>query len=193
MITVTASCPQWVVALMAVAVLGTPLAAQADKITADADFVSYDRCTDTEVSVFVKSGQLGKKTGSAKAKVTLTVAQIDQCEGRVVLAAEAKNVNLKDGEFTVGDGQATLDAAVEIFDRRAGKTLMVDVLVEWVANDDLVTADVTRDVEAPGKFVKLARKARKTLYLADASGSIADGTNDFIDGPAEDASFSVAR
>ena len=193
MMTVTGSSPRWVLALLAAAVFSSPMAARADKATADAAFVSADRCTDTEVNVFVKSGQVGKTTGSQNAKVTLTIAQVDVCEGRELLGAEAKNVNLKNGEFTVGDGTATLNAAIQVFDRRTGNKFMVDVFVEWVASGDPVTADVTTDVDDPGRFAKQARKFRKTLHLADASGTITDGATDFIAGLAEEASFTVAQ
>lgn len=191
--TVTGSSPRWVLALMAAAVFSAPLAARADKATADANFVSTNGCTDTEVNVFVKSGQRGKKTGSQKGKVTLTIAQVDECRGLELLGAEAKNVNLKDGEFTVGDGTATLNAAIQMRDRRTGKKLVVDVLVEWVASGDPVIADVTTDVDDPGRLAKQARKFRKTLRLADASGTISDGTKDYVAGLAEEASFTVAQ
>lgn len=195
MITVTAISPRWVFALMAAVVICTPLAAWADKVVADADFVStsIDRCTDNEVNVFVKSGQIGIKAGLKKAKVTLTISQIDECQDRVLLSAEAKNINLKTGEFTVNNGKATLDAVIPMLDRRTGKKFMVDVFVRWVTNSDLVTADVTSDMDAPGQFAKLARKTRKTLHLADASGSITDSTNSFIKGPAEEASLTVTQ
>lgn len=186
---------RWAFVLMTTAVLSTPLSAWADKVVANADFVntSVDGCIDIETNIFVKSGQLGKKRGLEKSRATLNISQIDTCQGNVLMSAEAKNINLKNREFTIDNGKATLNANIQMVNHQTGNKLMVDVLVQWITDSDPVTAKVTTDIEAPGQFVALLNKARKTLYLANAYGSITDGNTDFIKGSAEEASFTITK
>lgn len=187
--------PEWSFALIIAATLCIPSTAQADKVAANADFVSSstDGCTDIEVNIFVKRGQLKKKSGSKKSKLTMSLTKIDTCKGHVLVSAEAKNVNLKGKAFTVTDGKATLDTTIKMFNRRTKNKFTVDVSVQWVTDGTPVIADITREMTTPGRFVTLPTKAQKTLYLANAHGFISDGNNVFIKDQAEEASFMITR
>jgi len=177
--------------VLMVAVLSCPLAAQAAKMVADADFVSTsnDGCTDTEVNVFVKRG---KKSGLKKVKLILSITQTDECRGRVLLSVKSKK-QLKAGEFTVRDGKVVLNTTVGMRERRTRKKHKVKVFVQWFADASYVTGDVSRDIDEPGKFVKTAGKRRKTLCLCQAIGYIAQGTKVIIEGPAEESSFAITE
>jgi hypothetical protein len=174
-------------------------AAPRDRPSADAAFESYDPtgCVNTEVAVFVR-GAKADSSGSAseQAKVHLAVTVLNECEDIALLKAEGK-AKLKDGEFRVSPDlkSAALNATItmSVFGSKDKEKFDATVALTWTSVEGAISADVSTVPEELGRFEKTSAPVRRTLRLAEASGTISNGTDNFTPETSTDASISLVR
>jgi hypothetical protein len=187
-------------ALALAAAMVAPLAASAapgDTPSADATFESDDPtgCITTEVALFVR-GAIVDSGGSAleQARVHLEVTVLNECEDVAVLKAEGKT-KLRNGEFHVSPDLrfATLKTAVPMSVFGSKEKFYATVVLTWTSVEAAISADVGTVPTELGRFEKTGAPVRKILRLAEASGTIADGTSNFTPEASTAASISLAR
>lgn len=159
---------------------------------ANASFRGYDAsgCVNTEVTVFVIGGSVGRQ-GSGRARLHLLASAVDECRGRDVLDTEAK-AELEPGAFVVSPdlGTATLTALVRA-KGRSGRDAAVTVNITWTATEPAVAADVDVSPEGPGRWSRAP--AHRILRLAGATGTVSDGVANLTSSPAFDAALSLTQ
>ena len=173
-------------------VASAPVLAQQVRFTADADFLSQlSDCVESEVRVFV-SGLSNSRAASpaSQGKIEASVVQIDLCEDTTLLDARA-TANLPNGALSFDGREVILNSTVQMVDAVTRNAISVQFDLTWVGGEQIV-ATTKRDIEAPGRFVRLDRAVMRTLLVADASGSVSSGGQNFVDGPAADAAISSA-
>jgi hypothetical protein len=163
-----------------------PVLAQQSGFRADADFLSsLSDCLESEVHVFVRGGTNGG------GKIEASVVQIDHCQGETLLDARAE-ANLAAGALTLNGRDVTLATTVQMVDAVTNNAISMDFDLQWVGGERIV-ASTGAVLDSPGRFVRADRPSRRTLLLAQASGSISSGTDDYIDGPTDEAAIVLAR
>jgi len=167
------------------------VAAPKDRLIVDANFTGHDGsgCITTEVFVFVRGN-----AGGNNAKLNLEVSQTDDCKDEVLLTARGK-VNVGGGSFRISPdlSSASVNATLTLTDRtnrRDKKSIVVTVRLTWVGVEEIISADTAVFPVEPGQFERLGAKARRTLRLAKASGTVSEGTTNLTPQPTTDASMS---
>jgi hypothetical protein len=184
---------------IAVALLASSVASAApgDRPSADATFESYDPtgCISTEVAVFVRGAKVDSSgSASEQAKVHLSVTVLNECEDLALLKAEGK-AKLRDGEFRVSPDlkSAALSATVSMSVYGSKDKFDATVALTWTSVEEAVSADVRTAPVEIGRFEKTTAPVRRTLRLAEALGTISDGTDNFTPETSTDASISLVR
>lgn len=172
-------------------------AAPGDRLSADATFESYDPtgCVNTQVAVFVRGAKVdGNGSSSDKARVHLVITVLDECEDVGLLKAEGK-AQLKDGEFRYNPllRWATLNTTISMSVYKSEEKFDTTVALAWSGVEPSVSADTSTVPEQLGRFERMSAPVRRTLRLAEASGTISNGTDNFTPEPSIDASISRVR
>jgi hypothetical protein len=172
-------------------------AAPGDRPSADATFESYDPtgCVNTEVAVFVRGAKVnGDDSSSDKAKVHLVITVLDECEDVALLKAEGK-AQLKDGEFRFNPllRWATLNTTISMSVYKSKEKFDTTVALAWSSVELSISADVRTVPGEVGSFERTTDPVRRTVRLAEASGTISNGTDNFTPEPSIDASISRVR
>ena len=159
-------------------------ASAVDQVHADAIFSSYDPtgCINTEVSVFVRA---------KPETLHLSITRLDECqdiplvraEAAVGLSASEVNYNLKDLR------SVSLITTVPMYNQVLGESLDVNVDVSWAATEAPIPGNAYAIADKPGKFTKPSKPKRRTLYPAQASGSISSGGDSFALGFSESSVY----
>jgi hypothetical protein len=172
-------------------------AAPGDRPSADATFESDDPtgCINTQVAVFVRGAKVDS-SGSAleQAKLHLAVTVLNECEETAVLRAEGKT-KLRNGEFRVSPDLrfATLNTAVPMSVFGSEERFYATVALTWTSVEAAISGDVSTVPEELGSFEKTSAPVRRILRLAEVSGTIANGTDNFTPEASTDASISLVR
>ena len=155
------------------------------EFSADADFVSDSSdCVESEVHVFVRGG------ANDRGKIDASVVEVDYCKGQTLLDAQAKH-DLAKGALRLKGSNVILDTTVQMLDAVTHNAISVKIAVEWVGSEAIIAA-TKRDTESPGQVVPLDRPAKRTLLVAEASGSVSGNGKDFVNGPADNAGITLA-
>lgn len=169
-----------------------PVLAQEVRFTADANFLTEQSdCLESEVRVFV-SGRDNPRAAppATQGKIEASIVQIDLCQDEMLVDARAK-ANLQSGTLSFDGRSVTLDATVQMVDAVTRNAVSMQFDLTWVGGEEFA-ATTKRDIESPGRFVRIDRGVRRTLLVAEASGRVSGGGQDFADGSAEDAGISSA-
>jgi hypothetical protein len=172
-------------------------AAPGDRPSADATFESYDPtgCINTEVAVFVRGAKVDSSgSASEQTRIHLEVTVLNECEDIALLKAEGK-AKLREGEFRVSPDlrSAALNAAVQMSVFGSEEKFYATVALTWTSVEAAISADVGTVPEELGRFEKTSAPVRRILRLAEASGTIANGTDNFTREASTDASISLVR
>lgn len=173
-------------AILGGALLASPaLAGAGDTPVATATFRSYDAkgCVATEVTVFA----IGSP-GAGAGKLDLVATQVDECQGKDLLAAKA-SVALGPGAFSVSPdlGTATLVAAV----KAPGRAATVNVRLTWTATEPAIAADTSVSPTGLGRWSRAP--VHRVLRVAEAAGTVSDGVGNLTPVAAADATLSLTR
>lgn len=185
-----------VVLVMALLALVLPTTAWAGDVfkfkgaSADAFFSSVDGagCVFTDVFLFASDEAVHNPPGSggASSATSLFIAQYDACAGAQLLAADGfAPLTAVDFQMQNRLEGATLNATVNVYDYVTGNSFTVVINLAWSATGPIGRQNGHYHYQSPG--CTTSGHTNGTFRPASATGSISDGTTNFISAPSNSA------
>jgi hypothetical protein len=149
----------------------------------NAFFTNTDGCIETQVFVAATEGvsQNLPGPGSPVSQVVLFISQFDLCAGERLVSAESVSTVLE-ADFQVAKklAQATLNTAVTVTDFASDPPATFDVFIDltWTAIGPLSRDNNNSHFPSPG--CNINNRFLGTSRTAEASGSVSDGTANYI-------------
>ena len=153
-------------------------------------FTSTDGCIETQVFVAATQGVSRSLTGAGDpaTEVALLILQLDICSDTRLVAAESlSTVPAADFQIDKKLAQATLNTTVTATDYAADPPASLDVFIDltWTATGPLSRDNDNAHFQTPGCVIN--NRIHGTSRTAEASGSVSDGTTNYMTGPSTQA------
>lgn len=177
--------------------IGLPAIAEAaaEVTVADASFASTDTtgCISTEAFVLARGGDL--VTANSASNAYLRVSQVDDCNEKQLLDTYGEiPLTSKDMVFDKSLKSVALDLNnLQLKDTASGRTLSVNVYVQWLGHKKEVSTRKKDYMVKPGKFTRINRVATQRYRSAMASGTITVDSQSLLLGETENASLSIIK
>jgi hypothetical protein len=153
-------------------------------------FTSTDGCIQTQVFVAATQGVSRSLPGPGNpvTEVALFILQEDICTDTRLISAESLSA-IPAADFQVDKklAQAILNTTVTATDYAADPPASFDVSIDltWTATGPLTRANDNTHFHTPGCVIN--NRIHGTSRTAEASGSVSDGTTNYITGPSTQA------
>ena len=186
----------FVILVLNVADLVFPISAQAAEIQfLNATLKSTDAsgCVSTEVFVFARSRSVGFQASSSQ-KVFIAISKIDDCkEVPLVRASGSATLIGQDLQLDPNLVSGTLDTTVKMRDSVSRRNFDARVNLAWAGFGALRTTRSKDHFDSPGIRVKEAKQFDMTNREAVVSGSISEGSTEFIQESTSEGEMALAR
>ena len=171
----------------------TASAAEVFKTTGEgvhAAFTTINGCITTEVFILVNEGKFQNppSKGSPDSYIFLFISQYNSCTDTQLLQADAV-APLTDADFRISGRlkSATLNTTITVLDYLSNTSFDIFVDLAWTAIGPLSNQSSNFHFKTPGCISHFLFK--DTIRLAEASGTISDGTTNFAPDPSVNAQF----
>ena len=155
-----------------------------------AAFTTVEGCIITEAFILVNEGKFQNPPGkgSPNSYIFLFLSQYNACTDTQLLQADA-TAPLTDADFQISGRlkSATLNTTITVLDNLSNTSFDVFVDLAWTAIGPLSNQSGTFHFKTPGCISH--HLFHGTFRLAEASGTISDGTTNFAPDPSVNAQF----
>jgi hypothetical protein len=163
--------------------------------TAIATFYKISGCDYSETAVLVTEKERGGEPvpDEPLSFAAVSIFQFDLCTETLLHYAYGETSPLSAGEFQVSNtlDWATLNTTVNVFDEASGTTFDLAINMTWIGTSPLTREHRIEHRHDPGCIVN--SRFQGESRLAQATGSISDGTTNFIPEPSVDGILSSAK
>jgi hypothetical protein len=149
--------------------------------TARAFFITQEECIQTNVSIeaFDNIVHLPPGPPNSRSEAVVIIDLFDFCNGEQLVFALG-SATLSDSDFQVGKKieSARLITTIEVSDSVSGSSFDVSIDVTWTASGQPEKVNNRFQSRFPDRFI--TEQSRGTFREAVASGTVSDGTTNFI-------------